>query len=60
MLGGNPRIIKNSHMKQVALVTGGSRGIGYGIARNLAMQGFDIALNGVRQEELVKDAIDRG
>ena len=45
-------------MKQVALVTGGSRGIGYGIVKHLAMQGFDIAINGVRPEELVKDVIE--
>lgn len=44
-------------MKQVALVTGGSRGIGYGIVKHLAMQGFDIAINGVRPEEVVKDVI---
>jgi len=45
-------------MKQVALVTGGSRGIGYGIVKNLAMHGFDIAINGVRPEEVVKDVIE--
>jgi 3-oxoacyl-[acyl-carrier protein] reductase len=45
-------------MKQVALVTGGSRGIGYGIVKHLAMQGFDIAINGVRPEEVVKDVIE--
>jgi 3-oxoacyl-[acyl-carrier protein] reductase len=40
-------------MKKVALVTGGSRGIGYGIVRQLAAQGFDIAMNGVRDEKAV-------
>ena len=45
-------------MKQVALVTGGSRGIGYGIVKHLAMQGFDIAINGVRPEEDVMDVIE--
>ncbi len=45
-------------MKQVALVTGGSRGIGYGIVKNLAMQGFDIAINGVRPAEDVADVIE--
>jgi 3-oxoacyl-[acyl-carrier protein] reductase len=45
-------------MKQVALFTGGSRGIGYGIVKHLAMQGFDIAINGVRPEEVVKDVIE--
>ena len=49
---------KNEHMKQVALVTGGSRGIGYGIVKQLAMQGFDIAINGVRPAELVADVME--
>lgn len=44
-------------MKQVVLVTGGSRGIGYGIVKQLAMLGFNIAINGVRSEEFVKDVI---
>lgn len=45
-------------MKQVALVTGGSRGIGLGIVEQLAMQGFYLAINGVRQEESVRDVIE--
>ncbi|MEK6781205.1 MAG: 3-ketoacyl-ACP reductase [Bacteroidota bacterium] len=44
-------------MKQVALVTGGSRGIGYGIVRHLATLGFDIAINGVRPEESVESVL---
>ncbi len=45
-------------MKKVALVTGGSRGIGYGIVKQLAAQGFDIAMNGVRPEEAVTTVIE--
>lgn len=37
-------------MKKVALITGGSRGIGYGIAKHLAGLGYDVAINGVRDE----------
>jgi NAD(P)-dependent dehydrogenase (short-subunit alcohol dehydrogenase family) len=44
-------------MKKVALVTGGSRGIGLGIATHLAAAGFDIAINGVRDESAVKDVL---
>jgi 3-oxoacyl-[acyl-carrier protein] reductase len=45
-------------MKQVALITGGTRGIGLGIARQLALKGFDLALNGLRTEEKVQDVLD--
>ncbi len=44
-------------MKRVALITGGSRGIGYGIAKHLAVNGFDIAINGVRGDEAVADVL---
>ena len=43
---------------KVALVTGGSRGIGLGIVQQLALQGFDIAINGVRKEAEVKDILE--
>lgn len=43
--------------KRVALVTGGSRGIGRGIAEALADSGFDLAINGIRNAEEVADVI---
>ncbi len=44
-------------MRRVALITGGSRGIGLGIAQHLAKNGFDIAINGVRDESAVTEVI---
>jgi 3-oxoacyl-[acyl-carrier protein] reductase len=44
-------------MKKVALVTGGSRGIGLGIVKALAQQGYDLAINGVRPQEAVTDTL---
>lgn len=46
------------YMKRVALITGGTRGIGFGIATQLAKECFDLAVNGTRPEEAVQAAID--
>ena len=45
-------------MSKSALITGGSRGIGYGIAVALAQQGYNLAINGVRSEDQVQDQLN--
>lgn len=49
--------MKNEKYPPVALVTGGSRGIGLGIAEALARDGFDIAINGMRDKEAVAEVV---
>ena len=45
-------------MKKIALVTGGSRGIGLAIALELARNGYDLAINGIREEEKLGDVLE--
>ncbi len=43
--------------RPVAIVTGGRRGIGLGIAKALAAQGFDIAITGIGEGDAATDAM---
>jgi NAD(P)-dependent dehydrogenase (short-subunit alcohol dehydrogenase family) len=45
-------------MNKIAFITGGTRGIGFGIAVALGKDGFDLALNGMRKEDEVADALE--
>lgn len=45
-------------MSKIALVTGGSRGIGLGIAQKLAAEGWDLAINGVREESAITSVLE--
>jgi 3-oxoacyl-[acyl-carrier protein] reductase len=45
--------------KKVALITGGSRGIGFGIAAALANEGWSLAINGMRPEADVSTTLDK-
>lgn len=44
--------------KKFALVTGGSRGIGFGIASKLAAEGWNLGINGMRPEAQVAEALE--
>ena len=45
-------------MNRVALITGGTRGIGLGIAKALASNGVNLALCGVRSSESVMTTVE--
>ena len=46
-------------MSKIALVTGGSRGIGFGIAEKLAAEKWDLVINGVRPEDAVTEPLGK-
>ena len=50
-------MINETSTRPVALITGGSRGIGFGIAKRLAELGFNVAINGMREESQVSEPI---
>jgi len=44
--------------RKTALITGGTRGIGLGIAQALAAEGYNLAVNGLRDMDAVSETID--
>lgn len=48
---------RRPHARPLAIVTGGRRGIGLGIARTLAAEGFDIAITGIGASDESTEAV---
>ncbi len=46
-------------MEKIALITGGTRGIGYGIAEALAGEGYNLCLNGTREARDVDENLNK-
>lgn len=46
-----------THKKKVALITGSTSGIGLGIAKKLASNGYNIILNGFGADEVISDLL---
>ena len=50
---------ENTTSRSVALITGGTRGIGLACAQALLAEGWDLALNGLRSEEEVEGVLEK-